>query len=235
MQRKRLLTHVRALTWGIEGDRDFLEYLAGQLNGIDAHRRRWLHFTGRQPDPVLQAREHFGSRARAAQQAAQTYAALSAVRAILAPSVPLLPAPAPLHDETIRRFSRLEQLHPAHLALVHMALLVGGPEPAEITKTSHSEGHPCGHAVFTVWMFLGLRERDRLKRCLHCRGWFVDRMKSKRMVWCSTPCHDAVWTRERRRASAAARQSPATSASIRADVRARFHKVVKRASRRRPR
>jgi predicted RNA-binding Zn ribbon-like protein len=196
----RVFSHVRALTWGADADLDFLEYLGARLNSDAAHRIRFLHFSGRRPDPELQAREHVGSPRREARQAAQTYGALCAVEAILTPSMPLTPAPSSLHRETRHRFARLEQRHQARLALAEMSLMVGGPV-VEITHATYSEGDPLSEAVFTTWMLLGLRDRDRLRRCARCGAWFVDRTRSKRMVYCSTPCHDAAWTRDRRRAA----------------------------------
>lgn len=202
--RKIVSHHVRALTWGLGEDLDYLEYVGGRLNSIDTHRLRFLHFSGRRPDAELQQREHFGSPRRAAQQAAQTYGALCAVQAILAPSMPLAPAPSPLHRETARRFSCLEHHHPARLALSDMSLAVGGREQVvEITRASYTDGDPWSEATFTAWLVLGLRERDRLKRCARCRAWFVDHMRSKQQVWCSSTCHDAGWSRSRRRASLA--------------------------------
>jgi hypothetical protein len=198
----RVFNHVRGLTWGADADLDFLEYLAARLNTGAAQRIRFLHFSGRQPDPTLEARAHIGSPRRAALQAAQTYGALCAVEAILTPSMPLTPAPSSLHRETLHRFGRLEERHQARLALADMSLIFGGRQPVvEITRATYSEGDPRSEAVFTTWVLLGLHDRDRLRRCARCRAWFVDRTRSKRMVYCSTACHDGAWTRGRRRAA----------------------------------
>jgi hypothetical protein len=198
----RVFSHVRALTWGANTDLDFLVYVAARLNSGAAQRIRFLHFSGRQPDPELQTRAHVGSPRRAAQRAAQTYGAVCAVEAILTPSMPLTSPPSSLHRETLHRFGRLELRHQARLALADMSLIVGGRQPVvEVTHGTYSEGDPLSEAVFTTWLLLGLRDRDRLRRCARCRAWFVDRTRSKRMVYCSTPCHDAAWTRSKRRAA----------------------------------
>jgi predicted RNA-binding Zn ribbon-like protein len=191
---------VRGTTWGLRTDLDFLEYVAARLNGINGERVRWLHVSDRRPNPLQ--RDVVGGtarRARARIEAAQSYSGLCALRAILAPAVPLTPAPARLPSETLRRFQILESRHPARLSLAHITLLDGGPEVEATIPSAGENEEPLSHVVFTVWRLLGLRERDRLKRCAHCLTWFVDRMRSKRKIWCSAPCHDAAWNRAARR------------------------------------
>ena len=195
-----------------------LERLASQMNATDSSLREWLHFSGRQLDAALQHRVHFGSthaQLAARAGAAQEYGALRTVQAILDPSLPLEPAPARLADETLRRFRILQRRHPAELLLTNFTSAIAGPEvqgkgigsamfesPRQETTVQRYGDDPRGRAVAWVWQLLGLRDRDRLKRCARCTTWFVDRMRSKRKVWCSSECHDAAWRRAERRKAA---------------------------------
>ncbi len=40
---------------------------------------------------------------------------------------------------------------------------------------------------------------ERLRECIHCRTWFVDRGKNRQARWCSRACTNRWWTRDRRR------------------------------------
>ncbi len=58
---------------------------------------------------------------------------------------------------------------------------------------------PAGPVLHLLADFFRHPARDRLKRCLRCRRWFVDRTKNKAAKRCSTSCTWKWWDRARRR------------------------------------
>lgn len=54
--------------------------------------------------------------------------------------------------------------------------------------------------LWMAWKYLfGQRGWERLRQCLNCRTWFVDRGRNKQARWCSRACTNRWWTRDRRR------------------------------------
>jgi predicted RNA-binding Zn ribbon-like protein len=213
-------SRVRAVEWGFAPDRPFLEEFAEQLNDEGVARNRWLQVSERQIDPAVTDRLgkiRFGSiQARAAMRVdlARKYGAICATRVILEPSMPLAPFPARLAEQTITKFRRLGARHPAQLDLRNVTRL-GLPDPERkevghplvavpveaVTIQSHGDD-PCGTALARIWRLIGLRERDRLKRCPGCGTWFVDPTRPKRKISCGPRCHNARrWSRAARRAA----------------------------------
>jgi hypothetical protein len=181
-----------------------LDSLVGWLNDRDEFLKTWQKY--RPLDTQLAQAEqvrggHWTTNAAAILlRMAPSYGAACAGAAVIAPSLPLK-AKGELARETITRFRRVRDVHPPRLDLVPFH--VYGEGDAEVHFTAAGYGDDIyGMLVAWVWEMLRSPHRDRFKRCRRCATWFVDRTKSKRMVWCSQACHDAAWTRAQRRAAA---------------------------------